>query len=76
MKKLHNFFHYRSIDVTSIKELILRWYPSGPKLPKKNESHQALIDIRESIEELKFYRKHFFVPASSNETGQELLNKE
>jgi oligoribonuclease len=69
MKKLHNFFHYRSVDVTSIKELVLRWYPDGPKLPKKNEAHQALIDIRESIDELKFYRKHYFVPASSNGTG-------
>jgi oligoribonuclease len=66
MKKLHNFFHYRSVDVTSVKELILRWYPKGPKLPKKNEAHQALIDIRESIDELKFYREHYFVPVSSN----------
>jgi oligoribonuclease len=72
MKKLHNFFHYRSVDVTSVKELILRWYPKGPKLPKKNEAHQALIDIRESIDELKFYRKHYFVSASLNETGSNL----
>lgn len=69
MKKLHNFFHYRSVDVTSIKELVLRWYPNGPKLPKKNEAHQALIDIRESIDELRFYRKHYFVPVSSNGMG-------
>ena len=67
MQKLHNYFHYRSIDVTSVKELVLRWYSDGPKPPKKNEAHQALIDIRESIDELKFYRKHYFVSMFSNE---------
>ncbi len=73
MKKLHNFFHYRSVDVTSVKELILRWYPKGPKLPKKNEAHQALIDIRESIDELKFYREHYFVSSNgaSNNSPEE-----
>jgi oligoribonuclease len=73
MKKLHNFFHYRSVDVTSVKELVLRWYPKGPKLPKKNEAHQALTDIRESIEELKFYRKHYFIPSASNGADNNLL---
>ena len=61
MKKLHNYLHYRSVDVTSIKELVRRWYPDGPKLPKKSESHMALTDIRESLNELKFYRKEYFV---------------
>jgi len=61
MKELTDFLHYRNIDVTSVKELVRRWFPSGPKLPKKSESHMALIDIRESIEELIFYRKHFFL---------------
>jgi len=61
MKELTDFLHYRNIDVTSVKELVKRWFPHGPKLPKKSESHMALIDIRESIEELIFYRKHFFL---------------
>ena len=60
MKKLHNYLHYRSVDVTSIKELVRRWYPDGPKLPKKSESHMALIDVRESLNELIFYRKQYF----------------
>ena len=60
MKELHDFLHYRSVDVTSVKELIRRWYPDGPKLPKKSESHMASIDVRESLNELIFYRKHYF----------------
>ncbi len=61
MKDLTEYLHYRNIDVTSVKELVKRWFPIGPKLPKKSEAHMALIDIRESIEELIFYRKHFFL---------------
>ena len=61
MKELHGYFHYRNIDVTSIKELVIRWYPNGIKIPKKSDTHLALIDVRESIEELKFYRKNFFI---------------
>ncbi|KMP11389.1 oligoribonuclease [Candidatus Nitromaritima sp. SCGC AAA799-A02] len=60
MKELHNYLHYRSVDVTSVKELVRRWYPDGPKLPKKSESHMASVDVRESLEELIFYRKHYF----------------
>jgi oligoribonuclease len=60
MGKLYDYLHYRSIDVTSIKELTCRWYPDGPKPPKKSESHKASIDVRESLEELIFYRKHYF----------------
>ncbi len=61
MKKLSSYLHYRSIDVTSIKELVNRWYPDGPKPPRKSEAHLASIDIRESLEELIFYRKHYFI---------------
>jgi len=61
MPDLHDFMHYRSIDVTSIKELVRRWYPNGPKTPKKSQAHQASIDVRESLEELIFYRKHYFL---------------
>ncbi len=59
MADLNRFFHYRIIDVSSIKELAARWYPKLPPL-KKAESHQALADIRESVEELRFYRRNCF----------------
>ena len=60
MLQLENFFHYRLIDVSSIKEIARRWRPEMLNgFTKKNE-HLALADIRESIEELKFYREHFF----------------
>lgn len=61
MKELADFLHYRNLDVTSIKEVVRRWYPNGPKVPKKSDAHLALIDIRESIDELIFYRQHYFV---------------
>lgn len=61
MQTLSSYLHYRSIDVTSIKELVNRWYPDGPKPPRKSEAHLANIDIRESVEELTFYRKHYFI---------------
>lgn len=61
MKTFSSYLHYRSIDVTSIKELVNRWYPDGPKPPRKSEAHLASIDIRESLEELIFYRKHYFI---------------
>ena len=60
MQELESFFHYRLIDVSSIKEIARRWRPEMLNgFTKKNE-HLALADIRESIEELKFYREHFF----------------
>ncbi|MAT48658.1 MAG: oligoribonuclease [Euryarchaeota archaeon] len=59
MQELEKFVHYRSIDVTSVKELTRRWYPKGKKY-RKNSGHRALDDIRGSIEELKLYREHFF----------------
>jgi len=61
MPRLEAFFHYRSIDVSSIKELVKRWYPSLPPF-EKEKPHLALNDIRESISELIYYRKHVFVP--------------
>ncbi|MCH7623566.1 MAG: oligoribonuclease [Nitrospinae bacterium] len=60
MRELHDYLHYRSVDVTTIKELVKRWYPKGPKFPKKSGAHLASIDVRESLEELIFYRKHYF----------------
>ena len=63
MPALEGFLHYRNIDVSSIKELVKRWYPSLPTY-KKQESHLALSDIRESINELKYYRQKVFQPSS------------
>lgn len=63
MPKLDSYLHYRMIDVSSIKELCRRWYPRiyyGQ--PVKGLNHRALADIRESIRELKFYRRTAFVP--------------
>jgi oligoribonuclease len=60
MPRLEDFFHYRIIDVSTIKELVRRWYPSLPRFPKK-KAHLALSDIRESIDELRYYRKHIFL---------------
>ena len=60
MKNLEKFVHYRSIDVTSIKELTRRWYPKGKKY-RKNSGHRALDDIKGSIEELKLYRDNYFL---------------
>jgi oligoribonuclease len=59
MPDLAAFFHYRQIDVSSLKELVKRWYPEAIKF-EKNSQHLALNDIYDSIEELKFYRQHFF----------------
>jgi oligoribonuclease len=59
MPRLEAYLHYRVIDVSSIKELARRWYP-GVEAPAKKETHRALDDILESIEELRFYRRSFF----------------
>lgn len=64
MPELNRFFHYRIIDVSSIKELALRWYPPLPPF-KKKEQHLALADIRESLEELRYYRTHCFQPVAA-----------
>ncbi|MBW1768239.1 MAG: oligoribonuclease [Deltaproteobacteria bacterium] len=61
MPNIEELFHYRNIDVSSIKELVKRWYPSLPPF-KKQKTHRALGDINESIGELKYYRKNVFIP--------------
>ena len=58
--RLDAWLNYRSIDVSSIKELAKRWRPELMSCFSKKEAHRALDDIRESIEELRFYREHFF----------------
>ncbi|QJC37705.1 oligoribonuclease [Enterobacteriaceae endosymbiont of Donacia bicoloricornis] len=61
MPKLEKYFHYRNIDVSSIKELIKRWKPKiYSKLKKKKHQHNAYYDIYESINELKFYKDFIF----------------
>lgn len=66
MPTLEAFFHYRNVDVSTIKELARRWYPQIlENLPEKQSAHRALDDIRESIEELKFYRANFFRPSDT-----------
>jgi oligoribonuclease len=63
MRKLESYLHYRIVDVSSIKELARRWYPKVYfAAPKKTGNHRALADIRESIEELRYYRATVFVP--------------
>ena len=56
---LERFVHYRNVDVSTIKELVRRWYPTLGGFPK-TETHRALDDIRESLGELRHYRKHVF----------------
>jgi oligoribonuclease len=61
MPEIEEFLHYRSIDVSSVKELCRRWYPEVlARAPAKQETHRALDDIRESIAELAYYRSTIF----------------
>ena len=65
MPEIDEFLHYRSVDVSSVKELTRRWYPETyKKLPRKGGGHRALDDIRESVAELRYYRETVFVPQS------------
>jgi oligoribonuclease len=59
MATLEEWFHYRNLDVSTLKELCKRWKPDVAKGFIKKADHTALVDIRESIEELKYYREHF-----------------
>ena len=59
MPQLEAYFHYRNLDVSTLKELCNRWAPAVAKGFVKNSSHLALDDIRDSIAELKYYREHF-----------------
>lgn len=62
MPQLEEYLHYRNIDVSTIKELAKRWYPNITEGFKKHNKHEALADIYESIEELKYYRQHMMLP--------------
>ena len=59
MPKLEAFFHYRNLDVSTLKELSKRWKPSVYSSFKKQQKHTALADIHESIDEMAHYRTHF-----------------
>ncbi len=63
MPKIEEYLHYRSVDVSTVKELVRRWYPTLPAAEKK-QAHQALEDIRESVNELRYYRANVFRPAA------------
>ena len=62
MPELERYFHYRLLDVSTIKELALRWAPRIYNGSKKESKHLALDDVRESIDELKYYRANLFNP--------------
>ena len=59
MPRLEAYFHYRNLDVSTLKELVRRWKPEIAKGVVKRGKHEALADIHESIEELKYYRDTF-----------------
>lgn len=60
---IENYLHYRSVDVSSVKELVRRWYPQvRSERPRKAGQHRALDDIRESVNELRYYRDKVFLP--------------
>ncbi len=71
--EIDNFFHYRSVDVSTIKELARRWYPERSEgLVTKSSAHRALDDIRESIAELQAYRAAFFVAPFGGDSSTSL----
>jgi oligoribonuclease len=78
MPELDAYLHYRMVDVSSIKELARRWYPRTYfASPAKNGGHRALADIRESVQELRYYREAVFVPqpGPDSATAREIAAK-
>lgn len=69
MPELEAYFHYRHIDVSTLKELAKRWVPEITKGFRKSSSHLAMDDIRDSISELRFYRENFLRVSDSSELG-------
>ncbi len=62
LPEIEEYLHYRSVDVSTVKELVKRWYPAlNNSRPRKTGSHRALDDIRESVAEMTFYREHVFM---------------
>jgi oligoribonuclease len=61
LPEVEDYLHYRSIDVSTVKELARRWYPGAyTRAPKKDGGHRALEDIKESVAELRYYRESIF----------------
>ena len=61
LNEIEEFLHYRSVDVSTIKELARRWHPEAlAQVPRKDAGHRAMDDIIESLKELRFYREHVF----------------
>lgn len=76
MPRLSEYLHYRTVDVSSIKELARRWHPRVYfNAPAKSGNHRALGDIKDSINELKYYREAIFLPAPGPDADKK-LNKE
>ena len=78
MPELDAFLHYRMVDVSSVKELARRWYPRAYfASPPKHGGHRALADIRESIQELRYYREAIFVspPGPDSASAREIAGK-
>jgi oligoribonuclease len=70
LPEIENYLHYRSVDVSSIKELAKRWFPkSGIDRPNKGGMHRAMDDVRESVRELQYYREKFFVSELPSSNG-------
>ena len=75
MPEFENYLHYRNVDVSSVKELVRRWYPRVYyQSPAKSGNHRALADVQESIEELRYYRETVFVdlPGPDSATAKEI----
>ncbi len=70
LPEVDNYLHYRSVDVSTVKELVRRWYPAVfEKAPPKGKAHRALDDIRESVEELRYYRAKVFAPTATTSSA-------
>ncbi len=70
MPKLNEFLHYRTVDVSSVKELARRWQPKIYfQAPAKTGNHRALGDIQDSIAELQYFRENFFIPAQNQDSA-------
>ncbi|HEY4610522.1 MAG TPA: oligoribonuclease [Ilumatobacteraceae bacterium] len=62
LPEIEEYLHYRSVDVSTVKELVKRWYPAlNNSRPRKTGAHRALDDVMESVAEMKYYREHVFV---------------
>jgi oligoribonuclease len=70
LPEIENYLHYRSVDVSSVKELAKRWFPkSGIDRPNKGGMHRAMDDVRESVRELQYYREKYFVSELPSSNG-------